>query len=225
MLEWFEQHRIPVDYIAGTSMGGLVGAMYAIGKSPAELRQLVTSLDWDILLRGYPSFQQLSYRRKEDRLNIPGPITFGLKNGTHLPAGMNAGMEVNLVFDRYSMPYDLVHDFNDLPIPFQCVATDLVAGEPVVLKDGSLSRSLRATMSIPGLFTPVQLNGKTLADGGGGSQRANGCRQGDGCRYRYRGRHSTPLGDKDSINGLWCTEPDQQVATMRTSKNIRLMTC
>lgn len=72
VLQWFEEHRIPVDYIAGTSMGGLVGGLYAIGKSPAELRELVGGLDWDTLLRGYPSFQQLSYRRKEDRLYIPG---------------------------------------------------------------------------------------------------------------------------------------------------------
>src|SRR4249920_543954 len=68
VLQWFEEHRIAVDYIAGTSMGGLVGGLYATGKSPSELRELVGGLDWDSLLRGYPSFQQLSYRRKEDRL-------------------------------------------------------------------------------------------------------------------------------------------------------------
>ena len=219
VLEWFEQHRIPVDYIAGTSMGGLVGAMYAIGKSPSELRQLVTSLDWDLLLRGYPSFQQLSYRRKEDRLNIPGPITIGLKNGAHLPAGMNAGMEVGLVFDRYAMPYDLVHDFNDLPIPFRCVATDLVSGEPVVLKDGSLSRSLRATMSIPGLFTPVQLNGKTLADGAVLNNVPTDVVKAMGADIVIAVDIGTPLGDKESINGLFAVL--SQTSSVATIENVR----
>ena len=85
VLQWFEEHRVPVDYIAGTSMGGLVGGLYATGMSPAELRKLVGDLDWDTLLRGYPPFQQLSYRRKEDRIYIPGPITLGLRRGVRLP--------------------------------------------------------------------------------------------------------------------------------------------
>ena len=119
VLQWFEEHRIPVDYIAGTSMGGLVGGLYAIGESPAELRELVGGLDWDTLLRGYPSFQQLSYRRKEDRIYIPGPITLGLRRGVRLPAGMNSGMQIGLVFDRLALPYDNVGSFDRLPIPFR----------------------------------------------------------------------------------------------------------
>lgn len=219
VLEWFDQHRIPVDYIAGTSMGGLVGAMYALGKPPAEIRKIVTSLDWDVLLRGYPAFQQLAYRRKEDRLNIPGPITLGFRKGASLPSGLNAGMEVGMVFDRYAMPYDLVTDFDDLPIPFRCVATDLVKGEPVVLKSGSLSRSLRATMSIPALFTPVELDGRLLADGAVMNNIPTDVVKEMGADIVIAVDIGTPLGDKDSVNGLFAVL--SQTSSVATIENVR----
>jgi NTE family protein len=224
VLQWFEEHRIPVDYIAGTSMGGLVGGLYAIGKSPAELRELVGGLDWDTLLRGYPSFQQLSYRRKEDRLYIPGLTTLGLRRGIRLPAGMNAGMEVGLVFDRLALPYDNVGSFDQLPIPFRCVATDLVAAEAVVLKEGSLSRSLRATMSIPALFTPVEIAGKTLADGGVLNNVPTDIVKEMGAEVVIAVDIGTPLGDKESLNGLFgVLNQTSGVASMESiRRNLRL---
>jgi NTE family protein len=224
VLQWFEEHRIPVDYIAGTSMGGLVGGMYAAGMSPGEMRKLVGSLDWDDLLRGYPSFQQLSYRRKEDRLYIPGPITLGLRRGVNLPAGINAGMEIGLVFNRLTLPYDNVGSFDNLPIPFRCVATDLVAAEPVVLKDGSLSRSLRATMSIPGLFTPVEIDGKILADGGILNNVPTDVVKQMGADVVIAVDIGTPLGDKESLNSLFgVLNQTSGVATMENiRRNLRL---
>ena len=203
VLQWFEEHRIPVDFIAGTSMGGLVGGLYATGKSPTELRELVGDLDWDALLRGYPSFRQLSYRRKEDRLYIPGPLTLGLRHGVRFPAGVNTGMEIGLVFDRAVLPYDDVGSFDHLPIPFRCVATDLVAAQAVVLKDGSLSRSLRATMSIPALFTPVEIDGKILADGGVLNNVPTDVVKEMGAEVVIAVDIGTPLGDKESLNSLF----------------------
>src|SRR5262245_60766198 len=203
VLQWFEEHRIPVDFIAGTSMGGLVGGLYATGKSPAELRELVGDLDWDTLLRGYPSFRQLSYRRKEDRLNIPGPLTLGLRKGLKLPVGVNAGMEIGLVFDRLVLPYDDLRNFDQLPIPFRCVATDLVSAQAVVLKDGSLSRSLRATMSIPALFTPVDIDGKILADGGVLNNVPTDVVKEMGAEVVIAVDIGTPLGDKESLNSMF----------------------
>ena len=170
-------------------MGGLVGGLYATGKSPKSMQELVGGLDWDALLRGFPMFQQLSYRRKEDRLYLPGPILIGLKGGIGLPAGMNAGMEIGLVFDRVTLSYDNVGSFDNLPIPFRCVATDLVAAEPVVLKQGSLSRALRATMSLPGMFTPMEIDNRILADGGVLNNVPDRRRQGDGIRHRDRRRY------------------------------------
>ncbi len=166
VLQWLEENHIPVDSIAGTSMGGLVGALYATGRSPAEMRQFVEAIHWDEAIAGEPSYPQLSFRRKEDRRSDQIPSKLGLKNGLSGPLGFSAGQGVGLLLDRIAFPYSTVTSFDDLPIPFRCVATDMLNGEAVVLKDGSLAQSLRATMAIPGLFTPVELNGQILADGG-----------------------------------------------------------
>ncbi len=162
-----EENHIPVDYVAGASMGALVGALYATGRTPDEMERLIETLDWDNLLRGKTAFGALSYRRKEDRRNLPGAITLGGKGGRlNLPGSLNPGHEIGLVLDRLMLSYGDKTDFDDLPIPFRAAATDLVNAETVVLKDGSLAQSLRATMAIPGVFAPVELNGKILADGG-----------------------------------------------------------
>jgi NTE family protein len=166
VLQWLEENHIPVDSIAGTSMGGLVGALYATGRSPAEMRQFVATIHWDEAMASEPSYPQLSYRRKEDRRTDQIPSQLGLKNGLNGPLGVSAGPGVGLILDRIAFPYSAVATFDDLPIPFRCVATDMLSGDAVILKDGSLAQSLRATMAIPGLFTPVELDGKLLADGG-----------------------------------------------------------
>jgi len=166
VLLWLEENHIPVDSIAGTSMGALVGALYATGRSPAEMRQFVEAIHWDEAIASEPSYPQLSFRRKEDRRTDQIPSKLGLKNGLKGPIGFSAGQGVGLLLDRIAFPYSTLTSFDDLPIPFRCVATDMLSGDAVVLKDGSLAQSLRASMAIPGLFTPVELNGQVLADGG-----------------------------------------------------------
>ncbi|HXG85994.1 MAG TPA: patatin-like phospholipase family protein [Pyrinomonadaceae bacterium] len=167
VLKVLEENHIPVDYVAGASMGALVGALYATGRTPAEMERIVETLDWDVLLRGKPAFDDLNYRRKEDRRNLPGSITLtGKGKNIRLPGSLNPGHEIGLALDRLMLAYGENTDFDRLPIPFRAVATDLVNAETVVLKSGSLSRALRATMAIPAVFAPVELNGKILADGG-----------------------------------------------------------
>jgi len=166
VLEWFERNHIPVDYVAGTSMGGLIGALYAMGMTPDEMRAFASTINWDKVLEGPPAYDELSFRRKEDRRAYPTTLELGVRNGLSVPVGINPGHQINLVFDRLTLPYSTIKSFDDLPIPFRCVATDLVAAEPVVLKDGSLAEALRATMAIPGVFTPVEVDGRVLADGG-----------------------------------------------------------
>src|SRR5882757_3881791 len=97
VITWMEEHRIPVSYVAGTSMGGLVGGMYATGLSPAEVRQLINGIDWDQVLSGVTPFRNLSFRRKEDAHDVPGQLEFGLRGGLQFPSGFNTGQEVNLV--------------------------------------------------------------------------------------------------------------------------------
>ena len=166
VLQWFEEHHIPVDYVAGTSMGGLVGGLYATGKSPRQLEEIVSQQQWDIIIGGQTPYEDLSYRRKEDARDYPTFLQLGLKKGLSLPAALNAGHQIGLLIDRETLPYDDLKSFDDLPIPYRCVATDLVSGKEVVFKDGSLPQAMRASMSIPGVFKPVRIGDQVLVDGG-----------------------------------------------------------
>lgn len=166
VLKWFEEHHIPVDYLAGTSMGGLVGGLYATGKSADELHSIVKDANWPLLLGGETPYQDLSFRRKEDAREIPNAIQIGLKHGANLPPGLNTGHQVGLLIDHETLAYSTIPSFNDLPIPFRCVATEIISGKPYVFKDGSLSDAMRATMSIPGVFAPVRRGNQIFVDGG-----------------------------------------------------------
>jgi NTE family protein len=166
VITWMEEHHIPVDYVAGTSMGGLVGGVYATGRNATELRQVVNGIDWDQVMAGQTPFDDLSFRRKEDARDYPNSLEFGLRKGLQFPAGFNSGQQVLLILDKVAAPYSEIKSFNDLPIPFACVATDLVSGKAHVFRSGSLSVALRSTMSLPGIFSPVRADNAIYADGG-----------------------------------------------------------
>src|SRR3984893_13762951 len=166
VLKWFEEHRIPVDYVAGISIGGLVGGFYAAGMNPDEMKTLIEGLDWRKILGDRPLYEDLSFRRKEDQRAYPNSLIFGLRHGLSVPAGLNAGHQIGLLIDRVALPYYGLPTFDELPVPFRCVATDLVSGKPYVFKDGSLAVALRATMSIPGAFSPVHDGQTVFVDGG-----------------------------------------------------------
>jgi NTE family protein len=166
VLQWLYQHHVPVDLVAGTSMGGLVGGFYATGRTPDQIQQLIENVDWDQALSGQLPFRDLSYRRKEDAVQFPTRIEFGLRKGIQLPAGFNAGQQVSFILDHVTLPYSQIKSFNDLPTPFACVATELNTGKQHVFHDGSMSLALRASMSLPGIFTPVRSGDNLYADGG-----------------------------------------------------------
>src|ERR1700761_9314989 len=166
VLQWMEEHRIPVSYVAGTSMGGLVGGIYSTGRSPAEVREVVDGINWNDVLRGQTPFKDLSFRRKQDAHEVPSSLEFGLRKGLQFPAGFNSGQQVSLILDRIALPYSELKSFDDLPIPFACVATDLVSGKPHVFRSGPLALALRSTMSLPGIFTPVRTDDHVYVDGG-----------------------------------------------------------
>jgi predicted acylesterase/phospholipase RssA len=166
VIDYLEQHDIPVDLVVGTSMGGLVGGLYASGRSPDEIRTLLHDIDWDVAIGGRTPFRDLSYRRKQDREDFPNRLDFGLKHGLSFPEGLNSGQEVGLILDRATLPDYALTSFNDLPIPFRCVATNMNTGRAFVFDHGSLGQAMRATMSIPGVFVPVVIDGQTFTDGG-----------------------------------------------------------
>jgi NTE family protein len=168
VLQWMEEHHIPIDRLAGTSMGALVGALYSSGVTLGELRTLATSNDFASVFTIEPPYSDLSYRRRQDRHQIPNSITVGLSHGVMFRNALLLDRGVNefLVSNLSSMnAQDL--DFDRLPIPFRCVATDLTSLQPVVFNRGPLPQAVRASISIPGVFSPVVgSNGHYLVDGG-----------------------------------------------------------
>ena len=166
VLKWFDEHHIPVDRIAGTSIGSIIAAMYASGMSAAEIEDFAEHVDWDQTLQSEPTFSDLAYRRKQDRRNYQVSAALGLKHGLSGPNGFNPGHGVGLLLDRIAFPESGIASFDDLPIPFRCIATNMLTGDRVVLHGGSLAQAVRASMAIPGVFTPVELEGQVLADGG-----------------------------------------------------------
>ncbi len=166
VIRWMEENHIPVDRIAGTSMGSIIAAMYATGMTPAEIQDFAEKLDWDNAFLPEPTYRQLAYRRKQDRREFLVDAPLGLKHGLNGPNGFNPGHGVGLLLDRIASSDWGVTNFDDLPIPFRCVATDMMSGEGVILRDGSLAQAVRASMALPGIFTPVERNGRILADGG-----------------------------------------------------------
>ena len=166
VLEWFEDHRVPVDYIAGTSMGSIIGGLYATGMSSAEIAAALRKADWDQFFIGDVPYSEKSFRREQDARDYPVTLVYGLKGGFRLPRGLEPGHLLGLMLDQYTLPYSDVASFDDLPIPYRAVATDLENAERVVLKNGALPQAIRASMAIPGIFTPVIIDGRLLCDGG-----------------------------------------------------------
>lgn len=168
VIQWFEDNHIPIDRIAGTSMGALVGATYAAGHTPAELRVLATSGDFTNVFTLQTSYVDSSFRRRQDRRQTPTAITVGLAHGPALSNSLLTDHGVNLFLTNNLLGYNRTElDFNHLPIPFRCVATDLTTFQPFTFASGPLPLAVRASISIPGVFPPVHdSNGHYLADGG-----------------------------------------------------------
>jgi len=166
VLRFLEEHRIPIDRIAGTSMGGLLAGLYATGQSSADLEKIARNAEWSELLRFAPSYEDRPVAEKQEWNRVSGQWTFRFGKRLSFPAGINSGQQLALMLSRETIAYSDVESFDDLPIPFRCVATDLLSGDAFVLQEGSLPKALRATLSLPVIFTPVEWNGRVLIDGG-----------------------------------------------------------
>ncbi len=166
VIRWLEEHRVPVDLVAGTSMGGLVGGIYATGADSSEMMGLIDTIDWALVLSTDTPYPQKAFRRKEDAREAPTTLELGLRDGIKLPPGLDAGHQVGLVLDRIAFPYSGLDSFDQMPTPFACVAVDLESGDEVVFRDGRLAEALRSTMSYPGWFSPVRSGDRVMIDGG-----------------------------------------------------------
>ncbi len=164
-LQWLNEHRIPIDVIAGTSMGSILAALYSTGKNPEQMKGILTGDSVSRVFRIGSAYSSLDYRRREDDREIPNGIEIGLKHGVSLRNSLLTDTGLNDILDREFLNYNDQTDFNDLPVPFRCQATDLSEAHTVTFARGSLPDAVRASASIPGVFRPFEMSGHQYVDG------------------------------------------------------------
>ena len=165
VLRWFEEHHIPVDVLAGTSMGSIIGALYSTGHTPEEMEHVLNEESVTSVFRIQQAYTAESFRRREDSRELPNSITIGLKHGVSFRNALLTDTGLNELLDKEFLRYNDQLDFNDLPIPFRCTATDLNDAKSVTFARGSLPDAVRASASLPGVFRPFELNGHESVDG------------------------------------------------------------
>lgn len=168
VIKFIEEQNIPIDCIAGTSMGSIIGALYASGYTSSEMEYLVKSSQWVDLFVDEAPRSEKTYQRKQDDRNflVKHSLRFSDKGSPVLPRGFIQGNKIDLSFLEFTLRSRNVEHFDDLRIPFRAVATDLETGEEVILEKGSLAQSMKASMSLPGIFPPMMIDGRSLVDGG-----------------------------------------------------------
>jgi NTE family protein len=169
VLKVLERAHIPIDAIAGTSMGAIIGGLYASGLRADDLERELLALDWTTLFANRLPRETLSERRKEEDFEISPALEVGLSRVTGelmLPLGSVSSRGLELLLRRYTLPVRQLPSFDVLPIPFRAVATDMESGEAVIFREGDLAQALRASMSVPGVFPPTEVDHRILGDGG-----------------------------------------------------------
>lgn len=169
ILKVLEELRIPVDYIAGTSMGSIVGGLYASGMSVDEIEQALVDIQWQDIFSDLQPREERRFRRKLDDYLYLVRHRIGVddeKGNVNIAPALIQGQKFDLVLRRYLLPVSNVQDFDDLRIPYRAVATDIVSGQAVVLGSGDLPTAIRASMAVPAVFAPVKMDDKLLVDGG-----------------------------------------------------------
>ncbi len=167
VLKVLEEYGVPVHAIAGTSMGAIVGGLYAAGWTPGEIEEQLEAVDWPLMFTDRLPRGSLSFRRKTENRTFLTQFELSVDgDGVHLPAGLVAGHNVSVRLERLLLPAADVADFDSLAVPLRLTATDIETGELVVFDFGDLSTAVRASMSLPAIFAPVEHEGRKLVDGG-----------------------------------------------------------
>ncbi|RZT94896.1 patatin-like phospholipase family protein [Rivibacter subsaxonicus] len=167
VLKVLERERVPVDVIAGTSMGAIIGGLYASGMSAEQIETELGKVDWDALFTNRVERSALSQRRKSEDFVVAPAIEVGMRDGeVRLPTSTVSSRGLELLLRRYTLPVRSITDFDKLPTPFRAVATDMENGQALILKQGDLALAMRSSMSVPGVFAPTEIEGRILGDGG-----------------------------------------------------------
>ena len=203
VLKALEAARIPIDMVVGTSMGAIIGGLYASGMSPQALEDEILWIDWGNLFTGQVPREALSQRRKEDDFSFSPVLQVGFQNGQFvLPTGTVSSRSLELLLRRYTLHTRRLSRFDDLPIAFRAVATDMTTGAPVLLGEGDLAAALRASMSVPGVFSPLEWNGRLLGDGGLVNNLPVDVARQMGADVVIAVNIGTPLASRESLNSV-----------------------
>lgn len=234
VLKVLEELRVPIDFIAGTSMGSIVGGLYASGMSPEEIERVLTRVDWDDTFEDEPKREDRSFRRKQDDYIYLVKNKPGFNNGKfELPTGFIQGQKIDMLFNSLTLPVANINNFDKLSIPFRAVATDIVTGKPVVIDSGNLALAMRASMSVPAAFSVVEIGGHMLVDGGVTDNLPIDVARQMGADVIIAVDISTPLKTRDELTGavsitaqltgfLTRRNTEEQLATL-TEKDILLV--
>ena len=218
VLRELERLRIPIDYVAGTSMGAVVGGLYASGLEPEELQHTLETLDLDALFTDKTRRRDLAFRRKQDDRRFQSTFQLSFNNGKfQLPTGLIGGQRLNQTLDVLVLPVATVHDFDELPTPFRAVVTEIESGQARALSHGDLATAIRASMSIPGVFVPVDLDGQLLVDGGSTMNLPVQVAQEMGADYIIAVDISTPLRETSQLDSAIAITA--QTITMQIQQN------
>ena len=219
VLRVLEEYRVPIDCIAGTSMGALVGASFATGTSLEEMDVLLNSISTELLFKENPPRQEQAMRRKQDDYSILFTPEVGLKNGQVLVGkGLVTGVQLETMLRQLSKAKGF-YRFDELPIPFRAVATDLVTGKAVVFREGELANVMRASMSVPGAVAPAEFEGMLLVDGMLTSNLPVQTAREMGADIIIAVNVGTPLLKREELNGIFGVTG--QMLSILTEQNVQ----
>ena len=219
VLKVLEEIHVPVDLIAGASMGSIVGGLYATGMSPQEMEDALATMDWEGSFEDkVPRFDR-PFRRKFDEASFLTKVTFGFEKGrVAFPTGLVQGQKLNFILRQLTLPSALVDDFDKLNIPYRAIATDVASGERIILKNGNIAEAMRASMAFPGLFAPVEMDGRLLVDGGVTENFPVETARKAGAEVLVAVNIGTPPATKAQLNSM--LKILNQVTSAATSRNV-----
>ena len=219
VLKALERAHVRIDAIAGTSMGAIVGGLYASGMSADQLEAELRRIDWDALFATRVARPYLSQRRKEEDFEIATGLEFGVHDGQlSAPQGALSSRGLELLLRRLTLPVRHVDDFDHLAIPFRALATDMETGKPVILSHGDLAVALRSSMSVPGVFAPTEVDGRILGDGGLVDNLPVDVARAMGVDVVIAVNIGTPLSGRDSLSSV--VGLTEQMIAILTEQNV-----
>jgi NTE family protein len=220
VLKVLERERIPVDVIAGTSMGAIVGGLYASGLSAEQIEAEVLRLDWGNVFASRVDRRELSQRRKEQDFEVSPLIELGIdSSGLKAPLGTVSSRGLESHLRRMTLPARQFTNFDQLPTPFRAVTTDMETGRALILGNGDLATALRSSMSVPGVFAPVEVDGRILGDGGLVNNTPVDVARAMGAQRLIVVNIGTPLSKRDTLNSF--TGVTSQMINILTEQNVQ----